>query len=183
MKMIRVLGLLLFCSLLAACGAGRDEAGKNTNAANKSDNSGAANASLEGTAVKSRAAVGEMVVARRMAAKYYEGRVRSIKGTRAEIGWADNSAPNEVELSDVYRVPSEGAPAKVKTGEMVLARWPEVTNNLPQWFLAEVTGTTDDYINVRYVTDNSNSNLTPDKIITLAADEAARLKNEFQYNK
>ena len=121
-------------------------------------------------------AAGDTVVARWGSNGWMEGRVENLIGTRAKIIWADDSDPNDVDLSEIFVMPKFGAATPVKSGEFAIAKgrsdywWEEV----------EVKETGNGLVKIQYISDGDTANLPPDKVIAVTPAVAADIKDNAE---
>jgi hypothetical protein len=159
--------IVLTTILLTACGA--------NNSNNSSASSGTNNSSA-------KPAIGDLVAAKYGTNLFREGKIQSIEGQKANIGWSDkNYASNDVDLANVYPIPKAGASTNVKAGDFVLAKTSASSVDDSKWYIAQVTSINSGVIAVKDVHDQSYS-LSPDKVIAVSPTDTADIKAELDKN-
>jgi hypothetical protein len=161
--MNRLLVLGFSIALLSVC----------VGACNKNAGNAASASGSEKAAEVKPPAVGDLVVAHWAGNTWSEGKVDKIDGSRATIVWSDNSAPNDVDLVDIYRTPQAGAQSTARAGDYVLTKRSTGTN----WEGAQVTMVSPGVITVKYVSDLEEANLPPEKVIGATPAAAADMKS------
>src|SRR5258708_7190204 len=121
-------------------------------------------------------AAGDIVVARWGSNGWMEGKVETLGGTKAKIKWLDDSAAEDVDLSEVFVIPKSGVGGAVKKGDYAIAKgrsenwWEEVE-------IAEAGG---GVVKVKYINDGETANLPPDKVIAVTPAVAADIKDNAE---
>lgn len=121
---------------------------------------------------------GDTVVARWSGNSFYEGKVEKIDDNKIKIKWNDGSNPSDIDKSDVYEIPKEGAKPDVAVGDMVLAK---ISTN-SYWNAAEITKIDGDVYVVKAVGSSDTKNVDANKIIKVSAATAANLKDSAGSN-
>ncbi len=117
---------------------------------------------------------GDTVVARWSGNSYYEGTVEKIDGSKMNVKWLDGSKASDVDKTDIYQIPNEGAKPDLAVGDMVLAK----TSSSTIWNGAEVTKIDGDVYVVKQVGSSSTKNLDSNKVIKISPATAANFKDK-----
>lgn len=159
--MKRTLIIVLATILLAACGA--------KNSSTSSANSPSA-----------KPAVGDLVVAKYKTGSFAEGKIQSIEGQKANIGWSNKDlASTDVDLANAYLIPKAGDPTNVKAGDFALANTSSYHDGY--WNKVQVASVSGAMITVKE-TNADSRDISSDKVIAVSPTESADIKAMFDKN-
>ena len=132
----------------------------------------------EAVETKNEIADGDLVVAKWTSTSFYEGNASELRPDKIKITWSDGSKAKDVDRSDVYQIPKQGAKPEVQVGEMVLAK---ISTN-SYWNGAEVKEINGDVYVVQAIGRNGTSNVDSHKIIKVSPAVAADFKKRAGSN-
>ncbi|MEZ5346306.1 MAG: hypothetical protein R2681_12215 [Pyrinomonadaceae bacterium] len=125
---------------------------------------------------------GDKVVALWSAKTYYDGEIQEIgsDNVKMTIKWDDGSTPTEVESSNVFPMPKDGAKPKVEVGDIVLAK----EQNSTRWDGAKITAVNGSDFDVKLLDGDTSKTLKGSEVIKLPASNAeifkeAKSSNDF----
>lgn len=164
--MKRNLIIVLATILLAACGA---------------KNSNTSSAGSDANSPSAKPVVGDLVVAKNKTGSFAEGKIRSIEGQKANIGWSskEDPDPSDVDLANVYPIPKADAPTNVKAGDFALANTSSYNDGY--WNNVQVTSVSGAVITVKETNDYTHD-ISSDKVIAVSPTESANIKAMFDKN-
>jgi len=120
-----------------------------------------------------KAAIGDLVVARWGPHHWAEGRVGSINGNEARILWAGELSPSEVDMDEVFVMSKAGSDPQLSVGDYTVVR-----SGDDAWWepavIREINGTT---IKAKVVESGEIENFPVEKILLVSEKTAAAIED------